>query len=564
MKKINNGELNISNVGNQVNLKGWVANKRKLGGLTFIDLRDRWGVTQVISEKNVNEDITKESIIEVLGKVQKRKDVNTNLDTGEIEIQASEIILLSKSESTPFVIRDELEAKEDTRLKHRYLDLRRPTMTKKMVLRHKFIKALRDFLDDEDFLEIETPLLSKSTPEGARDYLVPTRDTGHFFALPQSPQLYKQLLMSSGIEKYFQIVKCFRDEDLRSDRQPEFTQLDMEMSFINEEAIRKFIEKMLKNVFKKIGFQINNPFQIMEYDEALDLYGSDKPDLRFDYKLINVLDSFKNTKSVIFKNAQAIKMIAFDRLITKSQIKKLEEIAKKNGSKGLLWASRDIKNQINEGPGFKIIPEETAELFQKNNIETGTLLFISGDYKTTVQSLGAVRSELNKIFNLAKDELNFSWIINWPCFEKNDQGRYVAAHHPFTSPSDETIDSFDKDPASARAKAYDLVLNGYEIGGGSLRISDLGIQKRVFSTIGMSDEETQKEFGFFLEAFKYGMPPHGGIAFGIDRILAIITNSESIREVIAFPKNANGIEPMSQSPSKVSEKQLDEYGIKLK
>ncbi|TCG11206.1 aspartate--tRNA ligase [Mycoplasma todarodis] len=563
MKKINNGQLRKNDAGKTVTLKGWIANRRKMGSLTFIDLRDRWGITQIVVEGGTPQDATKESVIEVTGKVAIRKDINPDMPTGEIEIISEELKVLATSEVPPFVIRDDIEIKEDNRLKHRFMDLRRTRMTQNLILRHKLIKAVRDYLDERDFLEVETPYLSKSTPEGARDYLVPTRAHGKFFALPQSPQLYKQLLMASGIEKYFQVARCFRDEDLRADRQPEFTQLDMEMSFTTQKDIMELIEGMYTEVFKKLGFNDKLEFPIMEYDTAMDLYGCDKPDLRYEYKLIEVTEKFKNTTFNAFKTAPTIKMIAFDKVLSKKQIKKLEEVAKKNKAKGLAWASFDGEEKT--GPGYKFFEAEINSIAKEVEWNTGTLLFVADKYDNAVQALGAVRVELNRMFKLASDGFKFTWIVNWPMFEYNEEAdRYIAAHHPFTSPTDETLDFFDTKPLEARAKAYDLVLNGFEIGGGSIRINNPETQRRMFSAIGMTQETAESQFGFFLEAFKYGLPPHGGIAFGVDRLATILVGEESIREVIAFPKNAKGIDPMSQSPSDVTTEQLEEYNLILK
>ncbi|CAM9095449.1 aspartate--tRNA ligase [Mycoplasma marinum] len=564
MKKINNGQLRRNNIGEKVVLKGWIANRRKLGSLTFLDLRDRWGITQIVIEGPTPIGATKESVIEIHGEVILRKDINSNLPTGEIEIMANEVIVLATSEVPPFVIRDDIEIKEENRLKHRFLDIRRTKITNNLILRHKLVKSIRDYFDRNEFLEIETPYLSKSTPEGARDYLVPTRTKGKFFALPQSPQLYKQLLMASGIERYFQIARCFRDEDLRADRQPEFTQLDVEVSFVSQEQIMKLIEDLFIEIFPKLGFNDKLSFPIMEYDTAMNLYGCDKPDLRYDYTLKDVTDKFSETEFNVFKNASTIKMIAFDRVISKKQIKKLEEVAKKNKAKGLFWAAFNSETGEKTGPGFKFIEKELHLLSKEYDIQTGTMLFVADEYLNAVQALGAVRVELNRMFKLASDEFKFTWVVNWPMFEYNEESkRYIAAHHPFTSPTKESLDTFDTKPLEARAKAYDLVLNGFEIGGGSIRINNPDIQRRMFGAIGMTKETAESQFGFFLESFKYGLPPHGGIAFGIDRIATILVGEESIREVIAFPKNAKGIDPLSQSPSNVTKEQLEEYFLKM-
>ncbi|MCK5945970.1 MAG: hypothetical protein KAG04_01725 [Mycoplasmataceae bacterium] len=442
MKIINNGELRIKNVGDKVTLFGWVANKRKMGGMLFLDLRDRWGITQIIV-KDFNETIMKESVIKVVGEVVKRKDVNDKNPTGEIEVVTSDVTILSVAKTPPFVIKDDAEAKEDLRLEYRYLDLRKPKMTSNLVLRHKVIKYIRDFLDKEGFIEIETPLLSKSTPEGARDFLVPTRNKKKFFALPQSPQLYKQMLMASGIEKYFQVARAFRDEDSRSDRQPEFTQLDIEASFTDEEQIISLIERMYKEVFGRLDIEIKIPFNRISYADSMEKYGNDKP-------------------------------------------------------------------------------------------------------------------HINK-----EAEFDFNWVIDWPLYEENEDGSKTAMHHPFTQPSKEDAGNFDTNIKSG-SRAYDLALNGYEIGGGSIRISDKEQQIKMFKSVGLNDQQINDQFGFFLKAFDYGLPPHGGIAFGIDRLLMILAKEESIREVIAFPKNAKGKAVLENSPSNVTDEQLSEYHIKLK
>lgn len=562
MKTINNNELRISDVSKEVTLYGFVANKRKMGELTFVDLRDRWGITQIVFRGNVPT-FTKESVLEVTGKVVERQDKNKDLPTGDIEIEVADVKVLAVSEQLPFIIHDELEAKDETKLRHRFLDLRRPVMTNTFVLRHKLIKAVRDFLDSKDFLEIETPYLSKSTPEGARDFLVPTRKEGQFFALPQSPQLYKQLLMASGMEKYFQVARCFRDEDSRKDRQPEFTQLDIEMAFVNEEDVKKLVEEMITYSFEKVGVKVSAPFARMDYDEAMDRFGSDKPDLRFGNELIEVTSEFANTEFNVFKSAKSIKMVTIDKVLSKKQIKSLEEIAKKNGARGLAWASYDATTEAKEGPGFKFFEKELHVLSEKNNLQTGTMLFVADEYSVTTQSLGAIRVELNSMFKLARDEYNFVWIENWPLFEfDKDNNSYSAAHHPFTSPAKADEDTFDENKDKARARAYDLTLNGFEIGGGSIRINSPEVQKKMFKSLGLSDEVAQSQFGFFLEAFKYGLPPHGGVAFGIDRIVMILTGADSIRDVIAFPKNANGVAVMEEAPSEVTDEQLKEYSIK--
>ena len=557
MKKYQNIEIINFKENTKVTLYGWVQNIRKMGNFNFVDLRDRTGIVQLIFKSKI--DFTKESVIKVEGILKLRKSPNKEIPTGMFEVEVENYEILSKSKEIPFEIKDDLNAKEDTRLQYRFLDLRRPKMFQNLLLRHQVIKAARDWFHNNGFLEIETPILSKSTPEGARDYLVPTRHDGKFFALPQSPQLYKQLLMISGIERYFQVSRAFRDEDMRKDRQPEFTQLDIEMSFITEETLFTLMEQLFSSIMEVVNAKIKTPFLRMKYDDAIDLYGSDKPDLRYGYQLKDLSKYFKNTSCDLFKNAESIKCLIFDQELVNSNIKILEEIALKNKTDKLIAIK--IENQeFKQNSLNNAIEKELKQIINDFKITNATLLITRGKYQSTTQSLGAVRTKLNELFHLASNEYQFVWIVDWPMFEFEDDV-IAPAHHPFTSPTLDTIQYLDSDLSKVKARSYDLVLNGFELSSGSIRIHDSQLQNKMFQVLNLSHEEIDHKFGFFLNAFSYGVPPHGGIAFGIDRLVMILAQENSIRDVIAFPKNANGIDVLFNSPSSVNEDQLQELSL---
>ena len=570
------GELTLKNVQAKVVLEGWVAKNRRMGGIIFLDLRDREGITQIVVQPEhpqyeMINSIRNEFVVRVEGNVVERKNKNLELKTGEIEISVTAVTILSKAQTTPLIINDVTDALEDVRMKYRYLDLRRPVMQQKIMLRNHLINTIRQFLQEQKFIDIETPILNKSTPEGARDFLVPSRQSLHnFYALPQSPQLFKQLLMLAGFDKYFQIAKCFRDEDLRSDRQPEFTQLDLEMSFVEREDIFALVEALFRVIMAEVmKVKIKTPFLQMNYDDAIEKYGTDKPDTRYDLQLFDARTIFAQTTFSIFasalQNDLSLKGIFIPHLVTKKQVEELTRIAQQNKAKGLAWVKQE--NNEWEGSIAKFISDaEKMALLKISNNQTGTFFFVSDEKTVTCQALGAVRVELAKMFALIPpNEYHFLWIVNWPLYEWSDEtNRYEAAHHPFTAPTTEYLNNFEQNLATARANAYDLVLNGYEIGGGSIRIHESEIQQKMFESLQLSSKEIESKFGWFLNAFNYGVPPHGGIAFGLDRLAMILTNSDSIRDVIAFPKNASGSDPMTEAPSSVDSKQLDELGIKLK
>ena len=572
-------------IGQEVTVMGWVQRRRDLGQLIFIALRDRTGLVQIAIDENTTEKelfakaetIRSEYVLAVRGMVAARTEgnINPNMKTGKIEIIAKELRILSDSETTPFQIEDSVTVKDDLRLKYRYLDLRRPSQLNNLVLRHKVAQVMRNFLDQENFLEIETPILGKSTPEGARDYLVPSRvHPGNFYGLPQSPQLYKQLLMVSGMDRYYQIAKCFRDEDLRADRQPEFTQVDMELSFVEIEDVMDINERMMQKVFKDLmNVDIQLPLPRMTYKEAMERFGSDKPDVRFGMELKNISDVVAGTEFVVFKSAleaggsvRAINATGCGSFPRK-KIDSLVEFVKTYRAKGLAWIAINEDGTLKTQIAKFFTPEKLQEIVDAMEGKPGDLILICADQdKVVFDSLGALRLELSRMLELTRpDDFAFLWITEFPMLEWDEEaGRYVAVHHPFTAPMDEDIDLIDTNPGAVRAKAYDIVLNGYELGGGSIRIHRREIQQKMFELLGFTQEDAQERFGFLLDAFKYGVPPHGGLAFGLDRIIMLMSGATSIRDVIAFPKVKDASCPMTAAPGLVEEKQLDELGIAIK
>ncbi|SHJ87355.1 aspartate--tRNA ligase [Tepidibacter formicigenes] len=575
------GDLREANIGEEVVLMGWVQKKRNLGGLVFVDLRDIKGICQIVFDTEVSkeafekaEKLGSEYVIAIKGKVFERQSKNPNIPTGNIEVFANQIKVLNKSETPPIYIKDDDEVSENLRLKYRYLDLRKPSMQKNLILRHKVSNIVRNYLSENNFLEIETPFLTKPTPEGARDYLVPSRvNEGKFYALPQSPQLFKQLLMVSGMDRYFQIVKCFRDEDLRADRQPEFTQIDCEMSFVEIDDVIDIMEKMLQRIFKEtLNVDISLPFPRMPYKEAMERYGSDKPDIRFGFELKNISEIVKECDFKVFSSTvenggsvRGINVKGYADKFTRKNITSLEEYVKTYGAKGLAWMK--VTNEGVTSPIAKFFGEEKLnQILDRMDAKEGDLLlFVADKDKVVFDSLGNLRNEVAKRLEiLDKNEFKLLWVTEFPLFEYDEEeDRYVAMHHPFTSPMDEDIEKLDSDKENVRAKAYDIVLNGFEIGGGSIRIYNEEIQKKMFKALGFSEEEAYDKFGFLLDAFKYGTPPHGGIAFGFDRLIMLLAGEDNIRQVIAFPKTQNASCPMTNAPAIADEKQLEELNIKL-
>lgn len=571
-----NGELRLSDAGKEVTLIGWVAKRRNFGSLVFIDLRDRSGITQLVFDEGIAEqirDVRNEYILEVKGCVSERKDKNPKLATGDIEIKVSAVAIINRAETTPIIVADETDALEDTRLKYRYLDLRRPVMQQKLVLRHKITHSMREYLDSKEFIEIETPMLGRSTPEGARDYLVPSRvHPGSFYALPQSPQLYKQLLMVSGFERYYQFARCFRDEDLRADRQTDFTQVDLETSFLSDVEIQTMMEEMLQKLMKDVkGMDISIPFPRLTWTEAMNRYGSDKPDNRFGMELQEITELFEGCGFKVFADCIASKgsikavVVPGKAGMTRKEIDKITELAKKNGAKGLVTLK--YKDEELSGPIVKFLTEDEIQaLVTRLSLKNEDLVLIISDaWRTTCEVLGALRNHFGAELGLKKsDEFSYLWVTDFPMFEYSEEdGRWYAMHHPFTRPRDEDMQYIDSDPGKVRAIAYDVVLNGYELGGGSLRIYDGAMQDKMFEVLGFTEEKIQENFGWFVDALKYGTPPHGGLAFGLDRIAMILSESESIRDVIAFPKNANAKCPMSDAPTQVDAAQLEELHIAI-
>lgn len=573
----NNGELRLQDVNSEVTLCGWVAKRRNFGALVFIDLRDRYGITQLVFNEDIAtqiSDVRNEYVLQVKGTVVERKDKNPKLATGEIEVVVREVKIVNTAITTPMIIADETDALEDTRLKYRYLDLRRPVLQKNLILRNRITLLVRNYLAKYGFTEVETPILCRSTPEGARDYLVPSRiSKGQFYALPQSPQLYKQLLMVGGMDRYFQIARCFRDEDLRADRQPEFSQIDIEMSFVDEEDIWSMTEGLMKEIFKDIKGIDLPEFKRIPYDTCMEKYGSDKPDLRFDMPLYNVSEVFANTEFKVFENClneggiiQAMNVKNGADKFSRKQLDKLQDYVKVYGAKAL--ANLKLTAEGFAGSVTKVLSDAEKEALRTMlNIEENDIVFFVADKKKVAQSsLGALRVKLGHDLDLInKDAYEFLWVTDFPMFEYDEnENRYVAAHHPFTSPNLEDVDKLLSDPAHCYSKAYDLVLNGYELLSGSIRIHDQKLQEKVFEAIGMTLEEAHEKFSWFMDAFQYGTPPHGGVGIGLERLTMILAGTDNIRDVVAFPKTASASDLMAQAPSPVDPAQLKELGIETK
>jgi len=584
IERIYAGTLREAHIGQTILLKGWVHRRRDLGDLIFIDLRDQSGIVQIVFNPDysktaleIAEKLRSEYVIEVTGKVIKREEdtINPNLATGQIEVTVSEVNVINKSKSLPFLIHEAQDVSEDLRLKYRYIDLRREEMQQTFIIRHKIVQSIREYLNGEQFLEMETPILTKSTPEGARDYLVPSRvHPGEFYALPQSPQLFKQLLMMSGFEKYYQIARCFRDEDLRADRQPEFTQIDIETAFLTSDEIIDLVENMMKKMMKDVlDIDVQTPFPRMAYQEAMERFGSDKPDTRFGMELIHVTDIVKDSKFKVFSNpANSGGKVALlnvkgkaDQFTRKDIDEGLMNYVATYGAKGLAWVK--IAGGDMTGPIAKFFSdEEKSQIFKRANVEDGDLLLFGADKANVVyDSLGALRIKLGKDLGLIDESLfNFLWVVDWPLLEYDaDMKRYVAAHHPFTAPVEEDMDQLVTSPEKVRANAYDIVLNGYELGGGSIRINKKELQDNMFKALGFTEQSAREQFGFLLDALEYGAPPHGGVALGLDRIVMLLAKKSNIRDTILFPKTASASDLLTDAPGTVSETQLEELNIEL-
>lgn len=566
------GELRLSDRGSEATLVGWVAKKRNLGGLVFIDLRDHFGYTQIVAEESrfdCLKAIRNEFVISVRGTVEARENPNRKLPTGEIEISADEIEIVNTASLTPFIIADDTDALEDTRLKYRYLDLRRPVMQNYLMTRAKIMRAIRSYLDELDFTEVETPILTLSTPEGARDYLVPSRTRkGSFYALPQSPQLFKQLLMIGGMERYYQIARCFRDEDLRADRQPDFTQIDIETSFMNQDEILTLLENGVKKIWKDVkGLDIETPFRRIPWKEAMERYGSDKPDTRYGLEIHDLSSCFAGIGFEAFVKAENIRGIVVPGVASSTSRKvadSLNEISKKFGIRQVT-ALKYLNGQL-EGSFLKFLDETMKEnLIRTLSLKEGDLIVIAaGNFQNVCFALGAIRTHYARQLSLiAPDTFDFLWVVDFPLFEKREDGSYTSEHHPFTRPREEDVALLDTAPEKVLSAAYDIVINGYEAGGGSLRIYDQNMQKKIFNILGLTDEDIKRKFGFFVDAFQYGTPPHGGAAFGLDRLTMILSGTDNIRDVIAFPKNLNAVCPMSNAPYTVDDQQLRDLGIEI-